>query len=277
MLLSGPFRWVCVLCLISLSGCIGEIGTQSELYRFWKEGNVGYMDETGQVVIPATFHQGNDFYEGQAVVVVDAREWAGQWAVIDREGNFLIEPSNDRPVRFHEGRWLMNRGGVHRYGGGTVWPGDEWFLADESGRPVGDGAMYEGLHSLQGGRAAVKVGEVWGYLDGDGQMVIAPRFRRGSYFHYGVAVMSTNDGVGAIDKQGHWAIEPTFDRMSSRSAEGLAFAVEGERWGVIDTEGNWIRVIELPLPDQLNGELARIEETTRSRWIKSSYNNLILL
>jgi len=248
----------CWLIVLSVMGCAARPSAEVELYRFWQGGNVGYMDVSGQVVIPATFHQGQDFYEGQAVVVVDAREWSGQWAVIDREGSFLVEPSNDHPVRFFEGRWLMNRGGVHRYGGGTVWWGDEWFLADAAGRPVGDGAIYEELLSLQGGRAAVKVGDVWGYLDRDGEMAVAPQYRRGSYFHDGVVVMCEEGGYGVLNAEGEWVVEPTFDQMSLQFKDGLAFAVEAERWGVIDTAGEWVRTFDLPKPRELNGRLARL-------------------
>lgn len=257
-----------------LSACAVVQDKEAELYRFWDDGNVGYMDAAGRVVIPATFHQGQDFYNGQAVVVVDAPEWAGQWAVIDTEGNFLIEPSNDHPVGFREGRWVMNRGGLHRYGGGTVWPGDEWFLADEQGQPVGDGAMYERLLSLQCGRAAVKVGAVWGYLDGDGAMAVAPRFMRGSYFHDGVAVMRSQEGYGAIDTQGEWVIPAVYDRMSLRFVGGLAFAVTGERWGVIDSTGNWLRTIDLPRPGMLglNGDVAR-PKTPLPRWFRSAFRS----
>lgn len=47
----------------------------------------GYIDETGQVVIPFQFDSANPFSNGLAKV------WqAGTWSLIDRTGQYLVGP-----------------------------------------------------------------------------------------------------------------------------------------------------------------------------------------
>lgn len=59
-------------------------------------GHYGYADEYGNVVIAARFDKTSDFHEGRAVVEV-----GGKSALIDKAGNYILEPHYDH-IEFHE-------------------------------------------------------------------------------------------------------------------------------------------------------------------------------
>jgi hypothetical protein len=262
--------WGLLVIAAVLCGCQYNQDKGETLYRFWEGGNVGYMDATGEVVIPARFHQGQDFQDGQAVVVVDAREWAGQWAVIDSQGNYLIEPSNNRPIWFDEGRWVMERGGVHRFGGSTVWPGDELVLADETGKALTNELNASYLLPPRHGRALFRTkmqddqdedDRRWGWLDMDGQIAIKPVYKDASQFTEGLAIVHVDGKSGVIDVQGEWVLDPIYDDLGKEFVDGHIFAQRGDRLGVIDRQGNWVRDIHPDATIGHNGDLAHLKTT----------------
>src|SRR5205807_10269842 len=52
-----------------------------------KDGQVGYMDRSGKVLIPYMFQAARNFSEGLALV-----EKEGKWGYIDTSGKFVIQP-----------------------------------------------------------------------------------------------------------------------------------------------------------------------------------------
>jgi hypothetical protein len=54
-----------------------------------------------------------------------------------------------------------------------------------------------------------------GYLDERGQVVIAARFEDANDFDGGIAIVVDRDGVGLIDRDGAWVLEPTYAQISA--------------------------------------------------------------
>jgi hypothetical protein len=84
----------------------------------------------------------------------------------------------------------------------------------------------------------------WGYIDVNGNMVIAPQFPESSYFSSGLAFTKV-DGKGCfIDKTGKVIRCPDYKSIGE-FRDGITFASEGEhhfmRSFYIDTEGNEYR------------------------------------
>src|SRR5690606_20277380 len=50
-----------------------------------------------------------------------------------------------------------------------------WRVVDESGRPVG-GGTFDDARGFSHGLAPVEVGGRWGYVGGDGELAVEPRF-----------------------------------------------------------------------------------------------------
>jgi len=66
--------------------------------------------------------------------------------------------------------------------------------------------------------------------------------------HGGPMLMHTDAGIGAIDGNGRWVLEPTFSRMR-RFENGVAIGLKDDQTLVIDTEGH-----TKALPDDVNFE-----------------------
>jgi hypothetical protein len=75
-----------------------------------------------------------------------------------------------------------------------------------------------------------------GYIDRDGNTVIAPQFDWADRFIAGRALVGKAGKYGAIDETGRLVIAAVYDSMSSFD-RGLALILVGDRLGVIDQDG----------------------------------------
>ncbi len=118
-----------------------------------------------------------------------------------------------------------------------------------------------------------KAGDLWGYLDKEGKIVINPQFKQANVFVNGMALVSSPDSkYGYIGEDGKYIINPTYKHATSFSEgyacvvaengkpqfidkkgevkftaeqcqycgvfnEGLALAKIGEQWGYLDISG----------------------------------------
>ncbi|MDR2920424.1 MAG: WG repeat-containing protein [Tannerella sp.] len=110
----------------------------------------GYMNTTGEIVIPLAFSQANDFKEGRAIV---SRERYGSLFFIDREGKTcskvyskLQHFSEGLAAAFIDGRW------------GYINKNDEWVIPPR----------YKLVHPFEDGLTSVYVDNGFGYLGIDG-------------------------------------------------------------------------------------------------------------
>ena len=78
---------------------------------------------------------------------------------------------------------------------------------------------------------------LWGYIDGDGAVVIAPRFHGAWDFHEGLAMVRIDYARGYIDTAGNFVVSPVF-QGGGDFHEGLACVMEDDKWGYIDRTGN---------------------------------------
>lgn len=60
-----------------------------------------------------------------------------------------------------------------------------------------------------------------GFIDKQGNTVVAPRFKTAKEFHGGLAAVETVRGWGYVDKSGAWKIEPSFE-VADNFGDGLA-------------------------------------------------------
>jgi hypothetical protein len=186
------------------------------------ESNGVYIDATGKKVIDKRFYRGWDFSEGLAAAMDKA---GGKWGYIDTKGTFAITP------RFSSSS------------GNYVWP-------------------------FENDMAKIEVAGRYGYIDHSGDFVIHPEFLDGDSFHDGFArvivegpcvysrILAENPcpdfGVVPpeaksqtdlpackytfIDTTGHIISSQRYDYARSFS-EGLAPVRLGKLWGYIDKTG----------------------------------------
>jgi hypothetical protein len=99
---------------------------------------------------------------------------------------------------------------------------------------------YDVVQPFEEGLAGVKIGEVWGFIDSSGKVVIPPRFADGSHFSEGLAAVREANGLyGYIDASGRYLIRPAYS-VAGDFVDGLAPAsADGTKFGYIDKSGAW--------------------------------------
>jgi WG repeat protein len=233
----------------------------------------GFIDETGKIVIPARFTLISEFSEGVAwarteefigfidrlgrvvfnlpesfsigfrggLAAIRTREGSG---FVDKRGKFISTKFYEHVEMFSEGLAAVAarietkaKYGFINESGAVVIPLQFDPLLGPHSQPMNLGRFTEGL-------AAVRIGNIYGYIDHKGKVVIAPRFREAAEFSEGLASVTTIDGQkGYIDKTGLLVIKST-SGSGGQFKGGLAiFSVEingRTKMGYLDRTGKTI-------------------------------------
>ncbi|MEW6025904.1 MAG: WG repeat-containing protein [Planctomycetota bacterium] len=270
---------ISILLLVCLAAVLPDlcIGAEQEevnpLFLIEQDGNYGYIDKIGNIVINPQFkyvfidpqlEYGGDFSEGLALVWLRNSNESGY---IDKTGKFVIEPKFRSYVgNFSEGLAIASPdiGYVHKADNSSV---NVDFIKlgfiDKNGKFAIEPRFNHMLsnkifpiHSFSEGLAAVQIkGKesekyfIWGYIDKTGQFVIEPQFDIVDDFSEGLASVQLNGRWGYINKTGRFVIEPQFEHASSFS-EGLGEVTINGKSGYIDKTGRF--VIEPQFEDASN-------------------------
>lgn len=132
---------------------------------------------------------------------------------------------------------------------GAVQIGDKWgyveLMRDDSkpGYRVVIEPQYESAEPFSGGLAAVKQNGLYGYINGNGQWLIAPSYKSAHFFSGGTAAVEGDEGWFFINEQGKIAIPGPFEGAESFASEtddALAVVKKDGLWGYIDRTGAWV-------------------------------------
>lgn len=86
---------------------------------------------------------------------------------------------------------------------------------------------------------AVQMGNLWGFIDLNGEMTIPCQYDEVKNFSEELAAVKKNDKWGFIDKTGELFIDNGFDEVRNFQ-EGFSAVKIGEKWGFVDGEGRVI-------------------------------------
>jgi hypothetical protein len=187
----------------------GDVIVEPRFDRAWRfsEGlalvqqgdRYGYIHPDGQFAIDPRFHDALFFSEGLAPVQIED----GTWGYIDTEGAFVVEP------RFHLDPSTNEKNGS-RFDNGLVptRSGDRYGFRGRDGDERIE-ARFDNAWYFADGLARVRVDDSWGYIGTDGEWVIEPRFDRAWDFDDGVAMVEVGGRTGYIDRTGAYVWEPT--------------------------------------------------------------------
>jgi len=157
-------------------------------------GKVGFINETGDIAIPAQYLAVGYFSGGLAW----ARAVSDKIGYINTNGEWIIQPrfevaksydaETDRArIRLEDKMGFVNR------------QGEVLYIEAED---VGDFS-----NGLCWGRMSDKIG----FFNKNGEWVIAPQFEAVRDFKNGYAAAKMNDRWGMIDMEGKWVIAPSFE------------------------------------------------------------------
>lgn len=196
-----------------------------KLHSICKDGRWGFVDYSGQVVIPTIWKHVFPFMNGVALVEDDSGYWGG----IDEQGNLVFES-----------RFL--RIGNEQGSNSPICAIDEsglWGFFDYNGKEVLK-PRWKAIRPFKRGLAAVQNTDgKWGFIDIDGQEVIPCLWKNARSFSEGLAaVQDDNKKWGFIEKNGKVAIQCTWEGAFRFSDELALVLNTNSEWGYIDKEGN---------------------------------------
>lgn len=172
----------------------GEFTNGLALVR--KDGLYGYVRRNGEVAIEPQYEDAWHFSEGLAPVQID-----GQWGYIDVEGEIAVDPQFELPPSVLEEQEADDTDLV------PATTGDRYGFRRGDGQMDID-ARFENAWYFSGGLARVRVDGKWGYIDREGQMVVEPRFDRAWDFRDGLAMVEVDGNLGYINREGEYVWEP---------------------------------------------------------------------
>lgn len=190
----------------------------------------------------------------------------GDWGFIDQNGTLLVQPQFDRAWRFSDGLALVKEGDNFGFirpdgsyaleprfqdawhftdGYAPVEMDDEWGYVDSSGSFLPDTQINLPRSALletsadENSFELVRTGDRYGFETADGQDTIDPRFEQAWRFFDGLARAKLDGKWGFIDRSGEFVIEPQFDTAWDFD-KGLAMVQVGDTLGYIDRSGEFV-------------------------------------
>lgn len=249
----GAWRLVLLVLVLAVGGAAywwsnrpaaDYVPKSSGLFKVEVAGKYGFIDRTGNMVIPTAYDGADDFLEGFAQVGSN-----GKCGYINTNGVVAI------PYQFDvAGPFVGGIAGVKLCCGRGASPNDQWGFIDTKGAYVINpqfsavgGPFTEGLAAVKTSRQPDLLGQLlqgpatgdWGYVDGKGKLVIPAKFESASAFQEGLAAVTQGGRVGYIDKSGKFAINPQFEGGETFHG-GLAAVRMGGKWGYVDHSGKYV-------------------------------------
>jgi len=141
----------------------------------------------------------------------------------------------------------------------AVQNGEMWGFIDRQGKVVIP-FRYRNVWDFSEGLAAAEVNDgKWGFIDQSGTFVIAPQYdlTEGSFFHRRLAPVRIGNKVGYIDKSGAIVIQPQFESASS-FYDDFADVKVGEKYGFIDGSGEFVIQPQFDVSLGFHGKLGTV-------------------
>ena len=106
---------------------------------------------------------------------------------------------------------------------------------NKEGKQIGKNVYEDAKCFLDSTYAAVKINGMWGFVDGQGKIVIEPQYEDAKSFLNGFAAVKKNGLWGYINQDGELVIAPAFEDANSMSEKGRAFVkiVNKDEWKLL--------------------------------------------
>ena len=195
-------------------------------------GNMGYINSTGRLVIPNKFELAYNFKDGVACV-----RYNNKYGYIDKNGRTVIPMIYEDFYISH----FCNDGLIRVAKKGRVLDA-EWGYLDKTGRTVIP-CKYSEASDFSEGVAFVEelssdYSSKWtGFIDTKGNKLIKCDFHFEKGFKNGMCVMSKDGKYSYLNKSFQLIAPFKYDKAEDFS-EGLALVMLGDKWGYIDSQGN---------------------------------------
>jgi hypothetical protein len=188
------------------------------------DGDMGFIDELGNIAIPLKYENVGSFNEGLALVRLD-----GKIGYINKLDQLIV------PMIYEQASYEFKDGLA------SVKMADSgWGFINQSGNVIVP-LLYDELEPYEGELAKVRVGEFFGFLDKNGRVIVHPKFSvvRGSFGDEGVVMAKCGGKWWIVNSSGKETGALDYEDAGWFS-EGL-FAVQRRgKWGFINTKGDLV-------------------------------------
>ena len=255
-----------------------------------KNEKKGFIDKSGNLIIPLAYLSVEDFSEGLAAVHND-----GKVGFIDKKGTIIVPFKDMYHGRYSEGLVYVSKN-------------DKYGYLDKSGNEVIP-FIYDEATNFSEGLAAVQKDGKYGYIDKSGEEVIPFKFDMASSFSeglarvfikgesnygyidrtgklvipYGTDALDFCDGrartfskgkQGFIDKSGKEIISTIYS-LTDNFSEGLACVLKDNKYGFIDKNGKEVILCQYEEASHFSEGLARVKKGGLNGYIDKSGNVVI--
>ena len=194
------------------------------------KGKKGFIDKTGNIVIPFRYKDAGNFHDGLAAVKEGRR-----WGYIDRTGKMIIPLQYEEVFEFGDGLAPVKKNG-------------KWMVIDHTGS-VKLETDYNYIFPFHEGVAKVEVKdknkrlESYNLIDTAGNLLFKKNYVSMDNFSEGCVFVWDNDiGKGFfLDKYERKVISQNFIEASAFSDGISAVRLKGDKQALIDRSGNIIR------------------------------------
>lgn len=266
---------VCDICIENLG--IGGNFTEGVASFKNEEGNVGFMDHSGKVVIAPQFTDAGEFHEGLAPVQFpspDGKKVLNSWGYIDHQGETVIpgKYGQGQPYDFAEGVTPVS---YHVPPEKAGWPNhgtDFHGLINKLGEVIIPFANHSITPMSEG---LIRVNKYWPNYDGckyyniRGEVVLSLDYEGCGNFSQGLAPVKKGEKYGYIDHQGQVIIPFQFENADIFNSDRAPVQI-GELWGYIDRSGGVVIPPQFQYAWVFQGELGVVvvgkDQYQRSLW-----------
>lgn len=185
-------------------------------------GNMGYVNNLGEFVVPCKYDEVNGYTEGLMLVSTN-----GKIGYVDTLGRWLIDSIYDDARIFGDGLARVKKDG-------------RFFFIDHHGKEEESLNFDEILTGLNNNRAFVKQNGMTYLIDRNGRIIKQVDVDSVRGFVEGLARFKQNGKYGFLDTNGNVTIPAKYDTISDYFKDGYADFKSSGKYGVINTCGNII-------------------------------------
>ncbi len=258
----------------------------------WIDGGkkYGFVNKNGIEVIPPKYHDAGDYFEGLALVQLDAN-----WGFIDKSGveviplkyNYAGYFNNELALVKNNNKWgFIDKNGVEviplKYNNAGEFSDElaaaningKWGFIDKKGEEVIP-FKYDGVGSFIDGLAPVRINEKWGYIDKKGVERISLKFNEAKNFINNTTSVKLNQKWGLINNEGEEISPLKYDTIGA-FVEDIAAIKLNEKWGFIDINGNEIVPTSYDYVYDFNNSVAKVNDNSHWSFIDKNGRNISL-
>lgn len=188
-----------------------RMGTFNEgLAYVVKDDKVGYIDETGSLVIGYYFDDKEDvdfnFMDGYAFFYKN-----GKYGIINTSGNYVLQPTLDDVINTYEFSSDYANFLLDDYDEVPFRQDKLWGYITRDGNVLYEPQYKEAYPFTKDGIARVKLEKGYNFIDQDGHILNENRYDEANDFYHGYAMVNKDGKEGLINENGIVIIEPQYD------------------------------------------------------------------